>query len=589
MKKALIIILVIVLVLIGLGLVMLGLVSSLLDREPMVRSRSVLQLNLEGELPESAPVDFMSSVLEEPALTFKDIQSCIQKAATDDRIRGIWLKINMPALGWGKVEELQDSLADFQKSGKFVVASSVVTREIDYACALPADEIYLPPESMFEFNGFVAQAMFVREMLGNLKIEPQVVRIGDFKSAGDMLARNTMSDAQREVMSSMLNQTLNRFIDMVHRYRDLEETQVDALLQAGLYSPEQALEKGLVDGILYPDEVENVLKEKCGLKESDRLPVVTAQKYRQVSWEHLVDYDSQDKIAVIYAVGGIVRGEDTFNPLLGRSMGSDSVIDMIQKVRKDDSVKAVVLRVDSPGGDGLASDLMWRELKLLDQEKPVIASMSDVAASGGYYIAMGCRKIVAQPGTVTGSIGVVSAVLNMQEMYGFIGVNYETVEILNADNSRRYQYADMMTDTRPMREDEWQRFQKETREFYDAFVEKAAGSRGMAAEEMHKWAQGRVWTGIQALEHNLVDELGGLDKAIAVAKQEAGIPVGQRLRVVTYPIPRSFFDQLMSGMSQTALGPVNPQLRQRLQYLNAFAGTHSRAVLAVMPYHLEIR
>ncbi|MBN2430208.1 MAG: signal peptide peptidase SppA [Acidobacteria bacterium] len=589
MKKTLIVILVIVLVLIGLGLIMLGLVSSLLDREPMVRSRSVLQLNLEGELPESAAVDFMSSVLEEPALAFKDIQSCIHKAAADDRIRGIWLKVNMPALGWGKVEELQTALTEFKASGKFVVATSVVTREIDYACALPADEIYLPPESMFEFNGFVAQAMFVRDMLDNLYIEPQVVRIGDFKSAGDMLARNTMSDAQREVMNTMLNQTLERFIGMVHQHRDMEKERVDQLLQQGLHSPHQAMENGLVDGILYPDEVEKVLKEKCGLKETDRLPVVTAQKYRQVSWDHLVDYDDQEKIAVIYAVGGIVRGEDTFNPLLGRSMGSDSVIDMIQKVRKDDAVKAVVLRVDSPGGDGLASDLMWRELQLLDQEKPVIASMSDVAASGGYYIAMGCRKIVAQPGTVTGSIGVVSAVMNMRKMYDYIGVDYETVEILNEDSTRRYQYADMMTDTRPMREDEWQRFQKETREFYDAFVKKAAESRGVAADEMHQWAQGRVWTGTQALEHNLVDELGGLDKAIEVAKQEAGIPVGKRLRVVTYPIPRSFFDQLMSGMSQTALGPVSTQVRQRLQYLNAFAGASSRAPLAVMPYHLEIR
>ena len=289
-------------------------------------------------------------------------------------------------------------------------------------------------------------------------------------------------------------------------------------MEQGLAHPEEALQNKLVDGVLYADEVESILKEKNGEKGAKKLSAITGKKYRKISWGSLGRMDGE-QIAVIYAVGSIVRGPDVYSPIFGRSMGSDALVESVRKARDNKAVKAIILRIDSPGGDGLASDLMWRELRLADKEKPVIASMSDVAASGGYYIAMGCRKIVAEPQTITGSIGVVSAKFNIKGIYDWMQIRMETLQ--------RGKWADMMDESRAMTPEEWERFRQQTRRFYDHFVTKAAESRRMKYETLEPYAQGRVWLGTEARERGLVDELGSLDKAVEIARKEARIGAGQ--------------------------------------------------------------
>mgnify|MGYP001766665558 CR=1 FL=1 len=579
MKKGWIIVLAIVLVVVGLAAVLFFSLRSLVDQQPSLGDKTVLVLELTGELPESAPADPFMQLFEPKAMSFRDLVTCIEKARVDKRIVALWLKIDSPALGWAKVEELQLALDAFRKSGKTIVASMEMGNERDYACALPADRIFLPGESYFEFDGFVAQAQFMKDMFNKFGIEPEVENIGKYKSAGDMLKLSAMSEAQREVMNVMLDQRLAQFQTMVEKYRQIPRDQVFALLDKSVYGPQEALGHKLIDGIKYADEIEDFLKTKTGETAKKRLTTIAGNKYRKVTPP---DYEFADgeQIAVIYAVGTIMRGPDSYSPIFGRNMGSESVIESIRKARQNKAVKGIILRVDSPGGDGLASDLMWRELRQADKEKPVVASMSDVAASGGYYIAMGCRKIVADPATITGSIGVVSAKFNLKGIYDWLGLHNETIQ--------RGRWADMMNDSRPMTPEERELFRQRTRKFYDRFVAKAAECRGKSYEQLEPYAQGRVWSGTDALQHGLVDMLGGLDKAIEVVRQEAKIKPSQRIRLIEYPEPKKLIDQVMESLAETQVRQVHPRLREDLQFLGRFVLPGPNAMLAVMPYRIDI-
>jgi protease-4 len=583
MKKGLIITLIILAVIAVLGFLFYLSIQSLMEQEPAVKPKTVLVLDLTGELPESAPNDIMTRLFEPPIMTWRDTVNDIEKAAADQRITGIWLKIDSPNLGWAKVEELQEKLVQFKKAGKFVIATMDAGNERDYACALPADKIYLPTEGMFEFNGFVARATFYKDMFNKFGIDPEVENIGKYKSFGDMLKRNSMSDAQREVMNNMLDKAVASFTAMVQRFRGIPAEKSLELMEQGLAHPEEALQNKLVDGVLYADEVESILKEKNGEKGAKKLSAITGKKYRKISWGSLGRMDG-DQIAVIYAVGSIVRGSDVYSPIFGRSMGSDPLVESVRKARDNKAVKAIILRIDSPGGDGLASDLMWRELRLADKEKPVIASMSDVAASGGYYIAMGCRKIVAEPQTITGSIGVVSAKFNIKGIYDWMQIRMETLQ--------RGKWADMMDESRAMTPEEWERFRLQTRRFYDHFVTKAAESRKMKYETLEPYAQGRVWLGTEAKERGLVDELGSLDKAVEIARKEAKIGADKKIRLVEYPEPKKVFDQIMESLSDTRvrqeLPALTPEMRRALRYLGRFALPGASATLAVLPYDLVV-
>lgn len=585
MRKIWIVVLAIVLVLcLGMGLMLWAFFSLFSEREPSVPSGCVLTLTLSGELPETAPASLVPRLFSSPELTFQDVIRSIDRASGDSRIRGIWMRVEGPGLGWGKVKELQDHLETFKKSGKFILASSDSLNERDYACALPADRIYLSPEAGFEFNGFTATSTYLKDMFEKIGVEPEVENIGKYKSFGDMLKRNSMSDAEREVANSMLDETVSLFSGMVSHFRKgFTPEKVKQLLEEGLTHPRQAQERNLVDGILYTDEVERELRNRIGQRESERLRTIDVSRYRAMRQEA-----SGNQVAVIYAVGAITRGEDTYSPIFGRSMGSDPLVRALREARDNPDVKAIVLRIDSPGGDALASDLMWRELRLANQKKPVIASMSDVAGSGGYYIAAGCRKIVAEPGTVTGSIGVVSAAFNLQKLYEEkLGLRFETV--------KRGQWADSPSGIRPMSPEEWDRFRAQTRRFYETFLKKVADSRHRAVSEIETVAQGRVWTGRQAQEHGLVDVLGGQDTAVLLALKEAGLE-GKAHSVVDYPRPKKLSDLVFEALSQDGISEraaartfssLPPELRKVLKTL-APMSVSTPSVLAVMPCTIDI-
>jgi len=579
MKKGWIILLVVLLVGAGLATVVICSLGSIFNQQPSLGDKTVLVLELTGELPESAPSDPFMQLFEPKTMSFRDVIGCLEKAQVDQRITALWLRIDSPALGWAKVEELQQKLDAFRKSGKTIVASMEMGNERDYACALPANKIFLPEESYFEFDGFVARAQFLKDMFNKFGIEPEVENIGKYKSYGDMLKLSTMTEAQREVMNVMLDERLASFQAMVEKYRQIPRDKVFALLDTSVYGPREALQHKLIDGIKYADEVEAFLKDTAGDKTRKKLATITGRKYRKVTPAGFESADGE-QIAVIYAVGTIIRGPESYSPIFGRNLGSEAIIESIRKARQNKAVKGIILRIDSPGGDGLASDLMWRELRQADQEKPVVASMSDVAASGGYYIAMGCRKIVADPATITGSIGVVSAKFNLKGMYDWLGLHNESIQ--------RGRWADMMNESRSMTPEEWELFRARTRQFYDRFVKKAADCRGKTSEQLEPFAQGRVWSGSDALKHGLVDVLGGMDKAVEVVRQEAKIGANQKIRLIEYPEPKKLFDQIMESLAETQVRQVHPRLREDLEFLGRFVLPGPNSMLAIMPYSLDI-
>ncbi|NIR53033.1 signal peptide peptidase SppA, partial [candidate division KSB1 bacterium] len=458
-----------------------------------------------------------------------------------ERIRGLYLDVSNPDLGWGKAQELRHLIHDFKESGKFVTAFMQTCNEGSYYIALSADELYLQPHSFVEFNGFAAEIPFLKGTFNKLGMEPQVENIGKYKSAGDILKRTSMSPAHREVTEALLNSHYEEFVQAVCGRRGLERSEFEDVLREGIYRSEGALEHKLVDNLEYKTAVRNLLKEKVyGGEATDgkdrELRMISVSRYARVPADE-VGLGRGEKIALIYAVGNIVSGQNDYNPLMGRNMGSSSIVSLLREAKDNEDIKAVVLRVDSPGGSALASDVMWAEIEKVQEEKPVVISMSDVAASGGYWISMGSDAIVAHPLTLTGSIGVVGAIFDLSGTYDKLGMNWEIV--------KTSEHADMMTDKRPMTDEEWETFRENTRAIYETFVQKVADGRNKTRDAVHEIAQGRVWTGEQALEIGLVDSLGGLDAALTIVKRKAEIAADAKTQWVVFPKPKGFFQSLM--------------------------------------------
>lgn len=587
MKKGWIVLLVFgVLLLTGALIVFFTLVSMILDIEPAVPDRSVLVINLSGEIPDYVEPSLFAGIFEGRPLTFQDILTSLDKARSDPRVAGVWLKINRPELGWAKVAELQKALENFKGRGKLVVATIQAANERDYACALPAETIYFCPEAGCEFNGFAASAMFLKDMFGKIGVQPEVARFGEYKSAGDMLDRTTMSEHQKEEMQAVLDQTYENFVQMVSSRRPkMTPEKVRALLEQGLFNPREAVDGGFADGIKYDDEVEAMVLAKVGggrtVNGKKRLQTVGITHYRRVGWA-AVGVETGPVVAVVHIDDFIGQGKDGYSPIFGRVTGTQRVLSALRQARENPEVKAVVVRVDSPGGDVLASDLMWREIAITDQVKPVVASMSDYAASGGYYVSSACRRIVAGPGTVTGSIGVVAALFNLTQLFNEkLGIHYETL--------RKGEWADAMNPYRPMTDAERERFHQEVRGAYDRFVAKMAQCRKKSVAELDKVAQGRVWTGRDAQALGLVDELGGMDKAVEIALREAKVFSDKRPNLVTFPPPRDFWDRLAESVSDMSLaGNDAAVLSREMKFLGRFILPRSGSVLAVMPYGLQV-
>ena len=527
--------------------------------EPSIRDNSVLTLRVAGPLPDYTPDDPLKRFFGGPDQSLTGLVMQFKKAKLDKRIKAILLDVNMSGVGWGKAEEIRDAITDFRSSGKPVYAFVEFGLNKEYYIATACDKIIVPPPGELFINGLAADVMFFRGSLDKLGIYPDIYQIGKYKSAGDMFTQKQMTEAHRQYVNEMLDDLYGRYVNTIAQTRHKTPDEVKALIDNAPYSAAKAKEVGLIDDVLYKDDVEKQFKRLLGYKDTDQFNAVRGTDYRDVEPESL-GLNKGDKIAVIYASGEIGSGTSQNSPSGDQSIGSDTVAKALNDAAADTSLKAIVLRVDSPGGSGLASDIIWHAVEAANQKKPVVVSMSDVAASGGYYISASAAKIIAQPSTITGSIGVVAGKPVMRGFYDWLGISNEYV--LRGKN------AGMFHETEKFSDDERAKFEEWTKTtYYQDFVPKVAKGRNKDAQYIDSVAQGRVWTGGQAKDKGLVDDFGGLDKAIEVAKQLAKIPADKGVERVILPYPTTFLQELLSGSGDNSNTEIEKQ----------------RAVLAALP------
>ncbi len=521
---------------------------AVVGREPRVAAQSTLVLRPHGELHESAPDDVFGFIRADVS-TVRGFVDNLRKAKRDARITTVLLmpgSLELPF--WAKVQEVRDAVIDFRKSGKAVVAFLEYGGDREYYLASAADRVFLLPTSRLDLAGIASYEIFVRGAFDKLGAYPDFHHIGDFKTATNQLTEKTFTPAHREMAESLNRDMYEQLVRGIADARKKTDAEVRALLDQGPFSAEEALRAGLVDDLAYEDQLDDRV---ATLKAAGKTRRIEASQYGRIR-PHSVGIRARSRIAVIYAVGVIASGDSSFDPTAGRVAGSATIVDQLRRIRDDNSVKAIVLRVDSPGGSSTASDVIWRELMITRDQKPsrpLVTSMSDLAASGGYYIAMPGQVIVAQPATLTGSIGIYTGKIVVSDTLAKVGVNVEAVK--SGEN------ADIYSPFSRFSPEQQVKIRESMQSFYDQFVEKVAEARHTTPERIDAIAQGRVWTGRQARELGLVDQLGGLDVAVAAAKQRARIPADEDVELVVYPPRRSFYealaDQLGPGGSAGAL------------------------------------
>jgi protease-4 len=501
--------------------------AMVVGREPPISGNSTLLLKVGGDLQEIEPGGLVGQFIEAPP-TVRSVVDALRKAKVDRRITSVVIRPSSTAALWGKVQEVRDAIIDFRRSGKPIIGYLEYGGEQEFYLASACDKVYLMPTASLDLTGISSYELFLRGTLDKIGAFPDAMHIGDYKTASNSFTEHTFTPAHREMAESLNADLYEQLIVGLANGRHKSEAEVRSLIDHGPYLPEDAVRVGLIDDVAYEDELDDKVQlGKGGSRFLDQ------DDYRRVSPTSL-GLNKGPKIAVIYAVGLISSGSSSYDSPQGQVLGSDTLIEYLRKARADRSIKAIVLRVDSPGGSAIASDVIWREVQLTRQVKPVIASMSDVAASGGYYIAMPATSIVAEPATLTGSIGVVMIKFVIDGTLKKLGLNMEGV----SDG----RYADIYSPVRPFSAEERQKVAEQMQATYDAFVEKAAQGRNTTPERIDAIGQGRVWTGKQAKQLGLVDELGGLERALAIAKRSAKMSPDAEVELVVYPPRKSIYD-----------------------------------------------
>jgi len=567
-------------------------VSAIRGNRPSIQDNSVLTLRLSGALPDYVADDPFRRIFGPQPQSLGSLMAQFRKAKVDRRITAVMLDIDMTDAGWAKSEELRGAIQDFRTSGKPVYAYMEMGLNKDYYIASACDKIFVPPPGEIFTIGLAADVMFFRGSLDKLGVYPDVYQIGAYKSAGDMFTQKQMTDAHREYINSMLDDLYGRYVQGIATSRNKTVDEVKNLIDNAPYTAAQAKDAGLIDGAMYREEVEKELKKRLGYKDSDELHIARGADYRQISQESL-GLNKGEKIAVVYASGDIVSGRSSFGSAGQETIGSDSMLRTLNEVRDDKTIKAIVLRIDSPGGSSLASDIIWRAIESAKAKKPVVVSMSDVAASGGYYIACNANRIVAQPSTITGSIGVVGGKPVVRGFYDWIGISNEYV--------MRGKNAGMFRETEKFSESEQAKFKEFLNSTYDDFITKVGKGRNKDKEFIDSIGQGRVWTGSQGKERGLVDEYGGLDKAIEIAKQLANIPADRGIQRVIKPQPPTFLEQLLSAgdddseadaqarQEASLLSAVPEDVREGLRYAQLLDRASKGEPVYLMPFKLRIK
>jgi protease-4 len=569
----------------------LGLVALyfIVGREPSVPAKSTLVLRVGAqlaELPPDLPVSPFIGNVRPPSL--RTLIENIDKARVDPRISALIVapsRIGVPY--WGKIQEIRAAITDFKRSGKPAVAYLEYGGDREYYLATACDKIFLMPTSTLDLAGVATYEVFLRGTLDKIGAYPDLHHIGDYKTATNQMTEKTFTTAHREMTESLNRDAYDQLVRAIADGRQKSEADVRALVDDGPFLAEAAVRAGLVDDIAYEDQLDDKVKFNGAEKR-----LVETRDYNRINPTSL-GLNKGPRIAVLYAVGTIVSGRSGFDPINGPVVGSDTFVEHLEQIRSDPSVKAVVLRIDSPGGSTIASDVIWRELMVTRDakpERPLVVSMSDLAASGGYYIAMPAQVIVADPGTLTGSIGIFGGKVVTGGIYEKLGAHLEAVS-----TGRN---AEMDSPIRPYNDSEKAKVEEQLQSFYDQFVTKVAQARHSTPEKIHAVAQGRVWTGRQARQIGLVDELGGLERAVVVAKQRAKIPVDSEVELVIFPPRRSWYevvsDQLgdsdeswIRGFSRGLEVFASPAERQAIAALTAPMRLFARGEpLALMPFTL---
>lgn len=537
-------------------------------KPPTVKSHSYLEISLGGEIVEKSTPDIISTVLMmKPALAMFDIWRNFEKAKVDRRIDIVVLRLSNLICDWGKVNEIRDMILETRKSGKKVYAYINEALEFDreYYLATACDKIILHPEGILIINGIGGHIPFVKKALDKLGVEAEVEHVEEYKTAYHMFIEEKLTPAHREMLQSLYQSLFDHYVATAAAARDLSVDEFKQLLDHGFFQGEKAREKGLVDELLYEDEFQELLR-----KGKPKMHRISHEQYLRTSSSSL-GLNRGRKIALIYGMGPIITGEGFF-----QMMGSRTVARWIRNARLDKSIAAIVFRVDSPGGSVVASDTIWREVTLAKKEKPFVVSMSDMAGSGGYQVSMAAHRIIAQPQTLTGSIGVIFAKFNLTELYAKLGITTESIKF--------GQKADMFSTFRRATPAEKKLIKDEILYTYKRFVSKVAAGRKMETSEVDKIGKGRVWTGSQAKELGLVDELGGLNQAVAAAKELAGIPAEEPVRFVVLPRKISLFNMLFARRTSQLKFDIAPELGK---ILGVFKLLEKEAPWALMPFWLQ--
>lgn len=556
------------------------------------------QFIVKNSLPESLG---QSGPFGEMQLDLRELVSRIDRAADDRSIAGAVLEIRNPDIGRGKIYELRGAIRRFRDKGKKVHAQIESAMPSDYLIACACDDISMPEGGVIMLPGVHAEATFYKGLLDKVGIRADFLHMGDFKGAAEPLTREKFSKPVRENMNALIDSLYDEMVTTVVKDRPLSVAQVKEIIDTGLITATKAKQLGLVDRIAYPDTLRGDLA-----KSYDAEPLVYVRNYGQKKvdtdfsgpmgfiklMQMLMGSDGSSrrnhgkKIAVVYAVGPISTGKSKSDPFGSETMGSTTIVEALRQANDDKQVAAIVLRINSPGGSALASDLIWHETQVI--KKPIVASMGDVAASGGYYIAMGTNKIVATPGTLTGSIGVVGGKLAVKGLYKKLGITTETIE--------RGRNSGMFSSSGPFTDSERKVVRAMMEECYGQFTSKAAEGRKMPLRELVKLAGGRVYTGRQALANGLVDELGTLNDAIDEAKQLAGIDKDAEVTIERLPEPTNFFESLFGELDaekEVSLGPaiepLAPELVEIAHRAYQLRAIFRQGAALVMPFELKIR
>ena len=565
-------------------LIFMGIIAASTSKEVAeVKENSLLVTKFNAQILDRTNEDpfallFSGNFMYDETMGLNQILKDLDKAKTDENIEGIFMNLGVVSAGIATLGEIREAMQDFKESGKFIYAYSNAYTQKSYYLASVADSVFMTPEGMFLFNGMSAEVMFYRKALEKVGVEMQVIRHGSYKGAVEPFLRDDLSKENREQIESYVGALWGKIIEDISESRGISEQKLNQIAdELATIDSEKLLETGMVDGLIYYDEMLTLMKKKLNVEEKDDLEAVSLKKYKDVTVKEKKEY-TKDKVAVIYAMGSVVDGNAGEGYISGERISK-----AIRKARRDKSVKAIVFRINSGGGSGSASDVIHREVMLAAKEKPVVASMGDVAASGGYYIAAPADTILAGPGTITGSIGVFGLFPNVQKlMNDKIGISTDVVKTNKNSN--------ILTAMDPLDQNERVIVQKMIDDFYTNFVTIVAEGRGKSYDEIDAIAGGRVWAGVNALELGLIDMYGGLEKSIEVAAEMAGL---ENYRVQNLPVLEDPMTAIMNQLTGGSMVRADRILKRELgeeygHYKKIQEIRNMHGIQAIMPYEIEI-